>query len=149
MAKAYYPVNGTFKEFTADMVNAAASNHTHTSTSLLYWGMNIIDSDKEDTPAYWGPKGFGYCWFTPDSNLTHNPSDWGWLLNIGGRGQETKQLWMSMPTGDIYQRGGNSAGGWNDGNGNGWYSLTTSYNPQVKISSSQPTNSEAVIWIQP
>ena len=115
MAKAYYPVDGVFKEFTADMVNAAAANHTHTSTSLLYWGADIISSEAQDTPAYWGAKGLGYCWFSSSSTLSNNPSDWGWLFSIGGRGQEVKQLWFSMPTGDIYQRGGNSANGWNNG----------------------------------
>lgn len=31
MARAYYPVNGSYKEWTPDMVGAAASSHSHTS----------------------------------------------------------------------------------------------------------------------
>lgn len=34
MAKAYYPSGGSFKEWTPDMVGAAAASHTHTRAQI-------------------------------------------------------------------------------------------------------------------
>lgn len=41
MPKAYYPVNGSYKEWTPDMVGAAASSHTHAKADV---GLSNVDN---------------------------------------------------------------------------------------------------------
>lgn len=47
MARAYYPVNDEYKPWTADMVGAAASDHTHTKAAIGLGNVdNTADADK-------------------------------------------------------------------------------------------------------
>ena len=47
LTRAYYPVDGEYKPWTADMVGAAASDHTHTKASISLGNVdNTADAEK-------------------------------------------------------------------------------------------------------
>lgn len=48
LARAYYPVDGEYKPWTADMVGAAASDHTHTKASI---GLGNIDNTSDSSKS--------------------------------------------------------------------------------------------------
>lgn len=87
----------------------AASGHTHNHLEIK--GTNTITSTTNDTTANWGAQKSSIHWYTTTGQLTDQPSQYGYLLNIG-KDSEVHQLWMTQSSGDLRHRGGNSSG-WN------------------------------------
>lgn len=74
-------------------------------------GTNTITSTGQDTTSNWGSKNIGVHWYTRTGQLINQPSQWGYLLNIG-TGAEVHQMWFTQSSGDLLHRGGNGSG-WN------------------------------------
>ena len=97
----------------------AASNHTHSNYAasshghnyLSVKGNNTINSTANDTTAKWGEQNNSVHWYTEAGKLKDQPSQWGYLINIG-KSSEVHQIWMAQAGGDLSHRGGNSSG-WN------------------------------------
>ena len=85
----------------------AASGHTHNHLEIK--GNNTITSTTNDTTANWGAQKSSIHWYTTADQLTDQPSQWGYLLNVG-QSSEVHQLWMTQASGDLKHRGGNSSG---------------------------------------
>ena len=76
---------------------------------LQPYGTNTITSTADDTTGNWGQYGFSYHFYMTAGQLINQPSQWGYLLNIG-TGAEIHQLWLTQASGDLYHRGGNGSG---------------------------------------
>lgn len=97
-----------------DKITSKPSTYTpasHTHNYLVTKGTNTISSTANDTTANWGAHGNSIHWYNTAGYLTNQPSQYGYLLNIGS-GSEVHQLWMTQSTGNLAHRGGNSSG-WN------------------------------------
>ena len=146
MAQAYYNTSSTgtnFVALTPDMVGAAAANHTHNLSNLVYFGANPLSSSDEDTVEFWGAKGFGFAFISQTGLIKDQPSQYGYILNITLGGSEVHQLWMTQASGVIGHRGGNIAG-WSGS----WKWMADTSNSEIVVSSSQPTNQHAKLWIK-
>ena len=88
-------------------IGAAASSHSH--SYLTTKGTNTISSTSSDTTANWGAQGHSIHWYTATGQLTDQPNQWGYILNLGS-GTEVHQLWMTQASGDMFHRGGNNSG---------------------------------------
>lgn len=73
------------------------------------YGTNTISTTTNDTTGNWGQYGFSYHFYTAPGQLIDQPSQWGYLLNIG-TGTEIHQLWLTQASGDLHHRGGNGSG---------------------------------------
>lgn len=73
------------------------------------YGTNTISTTTNDTTGNWGQYGFSYHFYTETGQLINQPSQWGYLLNIG-TGSEIHQLWFTQASGSLYHRGGNGSG---------------------------------------
>ena len=93
--------------YTLAEIGAAASSHSHNTLSIK--GTDTITSTTNDTTAKWGAQGTSVHWYTKTGQLTDQPSQWGYLLNIG-QSSEVHQLWMTQSSGDLKHRGGNGSG---------------------------------------
>lgn len=110
--------HGTHLTIGTGASNAAAGNHTHSGyaasshshSSLNIKGDNTITSTANDTTANWGAHGNSVHFYTTTGQLIDQPSQWGYILNIG-KTNEVHQIWMTQASGDLYHRGGN-ANGW-------------------------------------
>lgn len=69
-----------------------------------------ITSTTNDTTAKWGPLGTSVHFYSTTGQLTNQPSQYGLLLNVTTNGPEVHQIWMTQASGNLYHRGGNSAG---------------------------------------
>ena len=87
----------------------AASSHGHNYLNVK--GTNTINSTANDTTAKWGEQKNSVHWYTAANQLNGQPSQWGYLINIG-QSSEVHQIWMAQAGGDLAHRGGNSSG-WN------------------------------------
>lgn len=87
--------------------NAAAGNHGHTFFDVK--GNDTITSTGSDTTANWGSHGNSVHFYTKTGQLIDQPSQWGYILNIG-KPNEVHQIWMTQASGDLYHRGGNASG---------------------------------------
>ena len=104
---------------TLSELGAAASNHSHSNYAasshehnyLNIKGTNTINSTANDTTAKWGEQKNSVHWYTEAGKLNGQPSQWGYLVNIG-QSSEVHQIWMAQAGGDLAHRGGNSSG-WN------------------------------------
>ena len=85
-------------------------SHNHNILSIK--GDNTITSSDKDTTANWGAQNTSVHWYTESGQLIDQPSQWGYLLNIG-RSSEVHQLWFMQANGDLSHRGGNQDG-WHD-----------------------------------
>ena len=100
-------------------LGAAASNHSHSNYAasshehnyLNVKGTNTINSTANDTTAKWGAQGNSVHWYTEANKINGQPSQWGYLVNIG-QDSEVHQVWMAQAGGDLLHRGGNVSG-WN------------------------------------
>ena len=90
-------------------IGAAAASHGHNYLDVK--GNNTINSTANDTTAKWGAQRNSVHWYTTASLLNGQPSQWGYLVNIG-QDSEVHQVWMTQASGDLLHRGGNSSG-WN------------------------------------
>ena len=91
-------------------------------TDIAIKGTNTITSTTNDTTTKWGEQGNSVHWYTTGGKITNQPSQWGYLLNIGAPG-EVHQIWMEQAAGNLLHRGGN-AQGW----GTTWKTLVDSSN---------------------
>ena len=82
-------------------------SHNHNNLSVK--GDNTINSTAKDTTANWGAQNTSLHWYTTAGQLNNQPSQWGYLLNIG-QFSEVHQLWFTQASGDLYHRGGNAEG---------------------------------------
>lgn len=90
-----------------DEIGAAPSSHGH---NFMYTkGGNTINSIDNDTTGNWGAQETSVHFYTEPGLLHDQPSQWGYLLNIG-QGAEVHQLWMTQASGNLYHRGGNQSG---------------------------------------
>ena len=92
---------------TSSSIGAAASNHSH--NSITKYGDNTINSTKNDTTSNWVSKGISAHFYSTDGSLNNQPSQHGFLLNLGG-GADVHQIWMQQPSGILSHRGGNGDG---------------------------------------
>ena len=106
--------NSTSQYATTNMVakvRAEKANTSHTHNNLTTKGTNTINSTTNDTTSNWGAHGNSVHWYTTAGLLNNQPSQYGYLLNIGS-GTEVHQLWMTQSSGNLAHRGGNGSG-WN------------------------------------
>lgn len=89
----------------------AANTTSYFHSGIAVQSSNTITSTGADTTANWGSKNIGVHWYTNTGQLINQPSQWGYLWNIG-MGAEVHQLWMEQASGSVWHRGGNAAG-WN------------------------------------
>ena len=98
MAKAYYPSDGSFKEWTPDMVGAAAASHSHNYAGADSAGgaANAVKNYGKATANAFRP-----IWFSESGNDTHrvhndnfkyNPEGNVVTCNISGTANYTKSL---------------------------------------------------------
>ena len=102
---------------------ARISDNVASANQLLKKSNNTITSTTNDTTANWGKENISVHYYTTLNQITSQPSQWGYILNIGDGTSEVHQLWMTQPNGNMLHRGGN-ASGWN---GN-WKTLLDSSN---------------------
>ena len=101
---------------TANTANNTANTANNTANNALAWswqlrGTNVITSTASDTTSYWGSAKPGLYWFQQNDCLINQPAQFGFLLNITlGYGEEVAQIWKTQAGGNLYIRGGNSAG---------------------------------------
>lgn len=79
------------------------------ANALKVKGSNSITSTTNDTTANWGAYNTSVHWYTTAGQLTDQPAQWGYLLNIG-QNAEVHQLWMTQASGNMLHRGGNTSG---------------------------------------
>ena len=89
----------------------AANTTSYFHSGIAVQSSNTITSTGADTTANWGSKNIGVHWYANTGQLINQPSQWGYLWNIG-MGSEVHQLWMEQSSGSVWHRGGNGAG-WN------------------------------------
>lgn len=78
-----------------------------------------ITDPEDDIPQGWTVLGNNFYIYDTEGQLSGQPSRYGMLYNIvGPDGTYVSQIWIMIPDGDLYVRGGN-ASGW----GNGWIKL--------------------------
>lgn len=82
-----------------------------TAYALFVKSSNTITSTTNDTTAKWGAYNTSIHWYTKTGQLTDQPSQYGYILNVG-TGSEVHQIWMTQSSGNMLHRGGN-ASGWN------------------------------------
>lgn len=159
MAQAYYNTSSTgasFSPLTADMVGAAASNHSH---GLLNSTLGIQIANTA-TDSGWSMINDNYSGFLLKALRTQaNSPSWienNYAAGICAGGGDTK---MVLSTG--YSNGRMTVAGGNGTKPQWWWSIqgtngnrynlnnfVSPSNPEVVVSSSQPTNSNARIWIK-
>ena len=125
-------------------LGAAASNHSHSNYAasshehnyLNVKGTNTINSTANDTTAKWGEQKNSVHWYTTANQLNGQPSQWGYLVNIG-QNSEVHQIWMTQASGDLLHRGGNGSG-WSGS----WRTIldTSNYSNHVASKSHTHTN---------
>lgn len=89
----------------------AANTTSYFHSGIAIQDSNTIASTSADTTSNWGSKNIGVHWYTTAGQLIGQPSQWGYLWNIG-MGAEVHQLWMEQSSGSVWHRGGNGSG-WN------------------------------------
>lgn len=87
----------------------AANTTSYFHSGIAVQSSNTITSTGTDTTSNWGSKNVGVHWYTNAGQLIDQPSQWGYLWNIG-MGTEVHQMWMEQATGSVWHRGGNSTG---------------------------------------
>ena len=63
-----------------------------------------------DTTSNWAKQHFSFHMYTSDGGASFAPSQWGYLINFGDGTAEVHQIWTTQRNGNMYHRGGNSAG---------------------------------------
>lgn len=102
--------SGSFDGSNNLSITTEVGNDTHTHSFLARRGSdNTITSITADTTSGWGAYSTSVHWYSQLGQLTDQPSQYGYVANIG-YGVEVQQLWFSAPGGGIYYRGGNGAG---------------------------------------
>lgn len=162
MAQAYYNTSSTGTNFvvlTPDMVGAAAASHTHSGYALsshTHDGLSVRDTRNDNlSPTDYAKAGYGqksriefkYASKvgsptgsqTYGALLTYMP----WTESSGGNGY---QIFLNSRGNTPYpsiRTASLSGASWG-----GWYDFVTEANPEIVVSSSQPTNSNAKLWVK-
>lgn len=100
-------VDGVTSNIQTQLNGKAASSHTHDSLNVK--GTNTITTTTNDTVSNWGAHKNSIHWYSTAGQLTDQPSQYGYLINVG-QGSEVHQLWLAQASGDIKHRGGNNSG---------------------------------------
>lgn len=90
---------------------------------------NPISTNSYDTTANWAAQGSSVNWYSVSGCLYSQPSQYGYLLNLAGAGEDVHQIWAEQPSGKLFHRSGNR-NGWN-GNGSttgAWKTIVDSSN---------------------
>ena len=101
--------HGTHVSYGGNGSATTVSRSDHTHNHLEIKGTNTITSTTDDTTANWGAQKTSIHWYTTTGQLTDQPGQWGYILNVG-KDSEVHQLWMTQASGDLKHRGGNSNG---------------------------------------
>lgn len=101
--------HGTHVSYGGNGSATTVSRSDHTHSHLEVKGTNTITSTTNDTTAKWGAQKTSIHWYTTSGQLTDQPSQYGYILNIG-QNSEVHQLWMTQSSGDLKHRGGNASG---------------------------------------
>ena len=141
------------------MVGAAAASHTHSGYALsshTHDGLSVRDTRNDNlSPAQYASAGY--------RNKTRIEFKYASKVNSPTGGQTYGALLTYMPWGD--SSGGNAYQIFLNSSGNtpypsirtaslsgtswgGWYDFVTEANPEIVVSSSQPTNSNAKLWVK-
>ena len=85
------------------------------------------DDTNTDNPLTWSTVGTSIHMYSVHNSLYSQPSQYGLLLSLA-YGQDIHQIWATQSTGNLYHRGGNSAGWANSGS---WITILDSANSSV------------------
>ena len=88
---------------------AGKSDTGHSHKQVFLYGNNTIAKVADDTTSNWGKYGLSYHFYTNSGELTNQPNQYGYVLNVGN-GSEVHQLWMTQASGAMLHRGGNGSG---------------------------------------
>ena len=122
---AYYDTGVTLNPST----NTIAANITGSADSLTT-SLDTIKTTTDDTTNKWGVLGNSVHMYSIKDQLNNQPSQYGLLLNLA-YGSDVHQIWATQSTGNLYHRGGNSAGWGNHSNNNAWRTILDSANSSV------------------
>lgn len=118
----------------------AANTTSYFHSGIAVQSSNTITSTGADTTANWGSKNVGVHWYTNTGQLINQPSQWGYLWNIG-MGSEVHQLWMEQSSGSVWHRGGNGSG-WNGS----WRRMLDSENLGIYFSRRVVNSGVSGVW---
>ena len=90
------------------LVSADLPSHNHNLLSVK--STNTISSTTNDTTANWAAQSTSVHWYNTTGQLTDQPSQYGYLLNIAGSGADVHQIWCTQASGNMVHRGGNGSG---------------------------------------
>ena len=85
------------------------------------------DDTNTDNPLTWSTVGTSIHMYSVHNSLYSQPSQYGLLLSLA-YDQDIHQIWATQSTGNLYHRGGNSAGWANSGS---WITILDSANSSV------------------
>ena len=77
---------------------------------LVTKGVDTISSTSNDTIKNWTKQKNSIHFYMTNNKLIDQPSQYGYVINVGDTGNNVHQLWLEQPSGDISHRGGNSDG---------------------------------------
>ena len=101
--------SGSFDSAGNLSITTAVADNSHNHSFLARRAINTITTTADDTTANWGAYSTSVHWYNTTDQITDQPNQYGYILNIG-YGSETQQLWFSAPGGGPYYRGGNGSG---------------------------------------
>lgn len=74
-----------------------------------------IAAPEDDGTGEWRAQGNCVCFYRTAGLLNNQPSQYGYLINITGAGNDVRQIWAAQGDGSLYHRAGNGTGGWSHG----------------------------------
>ena len=102
-----------FSVSTIPIANGGTGQTTRVAgmNALSNIGNNAITSTANDTTAKWGAFGNGVSFYSTASQITDQPTQYGYVINIcPSANSEVHQIWATQASGNMYHRGGNSSG---------------------------------------
>lgn len=154
MARAYYPTGeDKYTAWTPDMVGAAPEKHAHTYLSSLDTRILNPSPGKITMPDTDDKTGvrldfkqnniFGIEGDFPNA-YSHMLTFISWADNSGGNIHQ----WALGTSSDLHPRISLRSGNQDTDAWGNWYEFYTTSRPEVVVSSSQPTNPNAKIWVK-
>lgn len=152
MARAYYPTDeGEYTVWTPDMVGAAAENHTHTYLSSLDTrsdnplpGQITMPDVKDKIGTRFDFKENNHINLQNSGQYSQLITIVPWRDNSGGNIHQ----WALGISSDLHPKISLRSGNQDTNTWGNWYEFYTSDRPEIVVSSSQPSNSNAKIWIK-
>ena len=106
---------GSWKATPVEIAYGGTGQTTQASAinALVNLGVKPIASTADDTTAKWKDYRPGIAWYNSASQITDQPSTYGYLMNVNTSSgvNDVHQLWFTQTNGDMLHRGGN-ANGW-------------------------------------